>query len=50
MLSKSEFDLKNRSTIFRAELALPIRKKSKYDLAKSEYDFTQKHKNKNVLL
>jgi len=45
-LSKSEHDLKNRSTIFGPELALPIRKKSEHDLAKSEYDFAQKNKNK----
>jgi len=30
----------------RAELTLSIRKKSKQDLAKSEHDFAQKHKNK----
>lgn len=36
----------NRSTIFKAKLTLLIRKKSKHDLAKSEYDFVQKHKNK----
>jgi hypothetical protein len=38
--------LKNRSTIFGAELALSIRKKSEHDLAKSEHDFAQKNKNK----
>jgi len=38
--------LKNRSTIFGPELALPIRIKLEHDLAKSEYDFAQNHKNK----
>ena len=45
--SKSEYDLRNRCTIFRAELTLPIRKKSEHDLEKSEHDFAQKHKNKS---
>jgi hypothetical protein len=36
----------NRSTIFGPELALPIRKKSKHDLEKLEYNFAQKNKNK----
>jgi len=34
MLSKSEHDLKNWSTIFKPELTLPVRKKSKHYLAK----------------
>jgi len=45
-LSKLEHDLKNRSTIFGPELALPIRKKLEHDLAKSMHDFAQKNKNK----
>jgi len=31
-------------------LALSIRKKSEHDLAKSEKDFTQKHKNKTYFM
>jgi len=38
-LSKSEYNLRNRSMIFGVELTLSIRKKS-------EHDFAQKHKNK----
>jgi len=45
-LSKSDHDLRNRSTILRPELTLSIRKKSEHDLTKLEHDFAQKHKNK----
>jgi len=45
-LSKSENDLRNRSTILRPELTFSIRKKLEHDLAKSEHNFAQNHKNK----